>query len=118
MGAVVGIQRAAFPPGTGIVNASVHAAGVEAQRIGDAEIGPLPARGIQRDQRIGIRSGDKWSVGTEPDYVLLIDPIEIVEVGGNVGALEFGTGSLIQRPTFLALGAVDLLGSGQVLALA
>src|SRR5581483_6575469 len=41
MGAVVRVQRAAFPAGVGIVDSCVHAAGVEAERVRNAEIGPL-----------------------------------------------------------------------------
>ena len=47
-----------------------------------------------------------------------IHPVVIVEVGRNVRALQLRTVGLIQRPAFLALAAVGLLRTGQVLALA
>ena len=49
---------------------------------------------------------------------MLIDPVEIVEVGRNIGALQLRTVRLIERPPFLALAAIVLRRAIQVLALA
>src|SRR5439155_12910900 len=101
-----------------IVDASVHAAGVEPERIGYAQLGPLFGLRVQRQQCIGIGPGGKRRIGSESRYVVLIDPVVIVEVGRNLGPLQLGTIGLIQRPAFLALAAVGLRRTVYVFALA
>src|ERR1019366_7782784 len=51
---VVGVQGTALPAAVGIVDAAIHTARIEAERIRDAEIGPLIGLRVQRDQSIRV----------------------------------------------------------------
>src|SRR5438552_12517132 len=53
---VVRVKRPALPSGASVVDAPVHAARVEAERIRDAQRRPLARLRVEREQRVGIRS--------------------------------------------------------------
>src|SRR5215467_7595481 len=116
--AVVRVERAALPSCARVVDAPVHPARIEAERVRNAQFGPVARPRIQCEQRVGVRSGGERCVGAEAGDVVLIHPVVIVEVSGDVRAFQLRTGGLIQRPAFAALAAVDLRGSVEVLALA
>ena len=69
--AVVGVQRTALPPSVRIIDASVQTAAVEAQRIRNAERGPLLRRRIQRQQRVAVGTGGDRDVLPQADDALL-----------------------------------------------
>src|SRR5580700_8870184 len=118
VGTVIGIESSAFPAGIGIIDTGIHTARVEAQWIGDAEVGPLLGLGIEGDQGVGIRAIGKGYVYAQAYDVMLVDPIVVMEVSWDVRAFQLRTLGLIERPAFRALAAIHLLLAGQVLALA
>src|SRR5258705_10641543 len=54
-----------------------------------------------------MRSRCQRLVRAESEDVVPIDPVEIVEVGGDVGAFQLRAVRLIERPAFAALVAVN-----------
>src|SRR5262245_22515271 len=87
--AVVGVERATFPAGLWIVDAAVEPARIEPQWIRHAQSRPLLRLRIENQEGIGVRSGRDRFVLTHAERVVLVDPVEVVEVGGDVGAAQF-----------------------------
>src|SRR5690606_8457443 len=115
--AVVRVERPSLPAERRVVDAPVHAALIEAERIRHTERVPLTRLRIQREQRIGIRARRKRRVLAETRDVVLVDPVVIVEVGRDVGVAVRRAGRLVERPALRAMRAVDRLRTVQHLAL-
>ena len=103
--AVVGPDRAALPPGVRIVDAPVHAARIEAERVGDAQDDELPGVRQEGEQRVGSRAGGDRHVRTQAERVELVDPVVVVEVGAAVGgdALHLRSRRGVEGPAFGAV---------------
>src|SRR5687768_12354209 len=113
VGAVVRPQGATLPPGLRIVDARVHAARVEAERIRHAQRDPLTRLRIEHQQRVGVRSVGQRRVSAEAHHVMPIHPVVIVEVGWDVRAFERRSVRLIERPALRAVRAVELPRAGE-----
>ena len=94
---------AALPSGVGIVDAAIHVAGVEIQRIRHAHGDELFCLGQKRDQRIRARSVHDRHVLAQAQGVVAVHPVVIEVVRRNVGSLELRARHGIERP---ALGAL------------
>src|SRR5690606_30012229 len=115
--AVVRVERTSLPAGCRVVDATVHAALIEAERIRHAERQPLAGLRVEREQRVRVRPGRERRVLAEARDVVLIDPVVIVEVGRDIGIAVFRAGRLVKRPALGAMLAVDRLRSVQHAAL-
>src|SRR5437762_5384619 len=73
--AVVRPESAALPPGVRIVDASVHAARIEAKGVRHAQRRPFSRLGIEGEQRIRVRSGGERRVDAESRAVCPIHPV-------------------------------------------
>src|SRR4051794_38386894 len=65
VGAVIRPEPSAFPSAVRVVDAAVHAARIEAERIGNAELDPFFRLRVERQQRIRIGSRRERRVRTE-----------------------------------------------------
>src|SRR5262249_51527455 len=72
---------------------------------------------VEREQRIRIGSCCERRVLAESGNVLLVYPIEVLEVRRNIRAFQLRTVGRIERPAFFALAAVGLGRAVQVLGL-
>src|SRR5215831_1384740 len=114
---VVGPETTSLPVcRIGIVDTSVHTARIETERIRNAEMDPRIVLSIEREQRIRIRSCRERRILAQSRNVLLVHPIEILEVGRNIRTFQLRTVSRIERPAFFALAAIGLGRAIEVLA--
>src|SRR5690606_31114596 len=113
VGTVIGVQGTSLPAQVRVVDTTVETALVEAQRIGNAQVGPLAGFRIQRNQRIRVRTGQDRRVLAEADDVVLIHPAEVVEVGRVVGITHLRTRGLPDVPAFGAVRTLVSAGAVQ-----
>src|SRR5213593_303806 len=102
-GAVGRPQPFALPAAIRIVDAAVHPLGVEAHRIGNAQVHELAVH--EGEQRlVGVAGGDRDALA-EPERVELIDPDVVARLGAARlrHVLQLRAGEWIECP---ALGAV------------
>src|SRR5262249_15180915 len=98
---VVGPETTSLPVcRIGIVDTSIHTARIETERIRNAEMDPRIVLSIEREQRIRIRSCREWRILAQSRNVLLVHPIEVLEVRRNIRALQLRTVCRIERPAF------------------
>src|SRR5882672_7342776 len=98
-------DAAAFPAGVGIVDATVHALGIEAERVGHAHVDPL-AVDEREDRLVGV-AGRHRRIGAETRHVELIDPgvVARLDAARLVEVLELRAGERIERPALRTMPA-------------
>src|SRR5215470_4238954 len=111
-------HRPPLPAGLGIVDAPVHALGVEAHRVRHAQVDELAVD--QREQRlVGVAGGERH-VLAEPERVVLVHPAVVAGLGASrlahVGELR--TGERVERPALRAVLAGRIRSVERALALA
>src|SRR6478736_2782240 len=95
-------QSAALPAGVGIIDASVKALGVEAQRVGQAQHDHFAV--LERDQTVVEVAGRYRHVLAEPERIVLIHPGVVARLGAVLAdAVEPGPGILVDRPALRAM---------------
>src|SRR5262245_35983079 len=92
-----GPEATALPAGGRVVDASVEALGVEAERVRDAQHDHLAV--LERDQAVVEVAGRHRHVLAEPERVVLVDPRVVARLGAVLAeTLEAGPGILIEAP--------------------
>src|SRR5262249_58308202 len=92
-------QSSSLPAGARIIDASVEALGVEAERVRDAQHDHLAV--LEGDQAVVEVAGRHRHVLAEPERVVLVDPRVVARLGAILAdPLEAGPGILIEAPTF------------------
>jgi hypothetical protein len=106
MSSIIRPECATFPATVRIVDAPIETSVIEAERVGDPKLGPFIGLGIERQERIRIRSSSDRRVFPKTRDIVLIHPQIVVKISWDVRALERGTIGSVQRPSLLAVGTV------------
>src|SRR4030095_120508 len=108
---------APLPPGRGVVDASVEALGVEAERVRDAQHDHLAV--LEGDQAVVEVAGRHRHVLAEAERVVLVDPRVVARLGAvHADPLEARARILIEAPALRAVIAGRLRPVERPLALA
>src|SRR5258708_37705251 len=84
-----------------IIDASIHALGEEAHRIGNSHHDKFPGSRIESFQCIRAVGGGDRNILAQAERIVLIDPVVIVGISAAnsfVDSLERGTRRAINRP--------------------
>src|SRR5258708_32955797 len=106
--AAAGPQSSALPAGIRVIDASIEAFGIEAQRIGHAQRHHLAV--LERNQAVVEVAGRHRHVIAKPERVVLVNPAVVARLGADVAeALEAWARVFLEFP---ALGTMIPRGSG------